>query len=215
MTTILNAQSRTMTGKEAGRALSKEERIPAVVYGPKQESTPISLSLPEFKKILRDAGESSVLELAGLDKPMQVLIHDVDYDPVTSIPRHADLYAIEKGAKVEVAVPLEFVGESAAVKAGANLVKIMHELEIEADPANLPHEIEVDISMLAALGDQIHVSDLKIPAGVTVKVDGEEVVALTQAVEEEKEEAPVLDMDAIEVEGKGKTDETEAEGAAE
>lgn len=209
----LNAQTRTETGKQAGRTLSGVGRMPAVVYGPKQEATPISLELAEFKKILRDAGESSVLTLAGIGKELQVLIHDVDYDPVTTLPRHADLYAIEKGAKVEIAVPLEFVGEAPAVKAGANLIKVMHELDIEADPANLPQHIEVDISSLVELGDQIHVSDLKIPAGVTVKADGEEVVALTQAIEEEKEEdSAAPDMDAIEVEGKGKSEE---EGAAE
>jgi large subunit ribosomal protein L25 len=205
MTIVLNAQTREVTGKNAGRALAKEDRIPAVVYGPKQKATSISLSLPEFKKILRDAGESSVLSLSGLGSAMQVLIHDVDYDPVTSIPRHADLYAIEKGAKVEVAVPLSFIGEAPAVKAGANLVKVMHELEVEADPANLPHEIEVDISKLVSEGDQIHVSDIRIPSGVTVKADAHDVVALIQAIEEEKEEETVApDMDAIEVEGKGK-----------
>jgi large subunit ribosomal protein L25 len=215
MTITLNASKRDMTGKKAGRMLAKDGKIPAVVYGPKQEATSITLSLPEFKKILRDAGESSVLNLSGLDKDMQVLIHDVDYDPVTSLPRHADLYAIEKGAKVEVAVPLSFIGESPAVKAGANLVKVMHELDIEADPANLPHEIEVDISKLSLEGDQIHVSDLKIPHGVTVKVEGEEVVALIQAIEVEAEEpAAAVDMDSIEVEGKGKEEGGEGEEAA-
>jgi large subunit ribosomal protein L25 len=208
MTTTLTAIARTVSGKEAARALSKEGRIPAVVYGPKQPSTLISLALSEFKKVLRDAGESSVIELVGLEKPLQVLIHEVDQNPVTTMPRHVDLYAIEKGAKVEVAVPLSFVGESPAVKAGANLVKVMHELPIEADPANLPHEIEVDISSLAAEGDQLHVSDLTIPNGVTVQVEGDEVVVLIQAIETEPEEesAPV-DMDAIEVEGKGKEEE--------
>lgn len=206
----LNATPRTLTGKSAAPALLKEGMIPAVVYGPKQEALSLSLPLPEFKKILRDAGESSVLTLSGLGKDMQVLIHAVDFNPVTSVPRHVDLYAIEKGAKVEIAVPLSFVGESPAVKAGANLVKVMHELEIEADPANLPHEIEVDISSLIQEGDQIRVSDIKIPHGVTVKVDGEEVVALTQALVEEVEtESGPIDMDAIAVEGKGKTEETE------
>ncbi len=212
MTMVLNASTREATGKAAGRALATEDRIPAVVYGPKQESISISLSLPEFKKILRDAGESSVLTLSGVGKDMQVLIHDVDLDPVTSLPRHADLYAIEKGAKVEVAVPLSFVGESPAVKSGANLVKVMHELPIEADPANLPHEIEVDISTLATEGDQIHVRNIKIPHGVTVTVDAEEVVALIQAVEAEpEEETAAPDMDAIEVEAKGKQEGEETE----
>jgi large subunit ribosomal protein L25 len=205
MTIQLSALSRDISGKSAARALAKEGRIPAVVYGPKQEATSISLSASEFKKVLRDAGESSVIELSGLGKGMQVLIHDVDYDPVTTMPRHADLYAIEKGAKVEVAVPLSFVGESPAVKGGANLVKVMHELPIEADPANLPHELEVDISVLAAEGDQIHVKDIHVPAGVAVQAEADEVVALIQAVEAEaEEETAAPDMDAIEVEAKGK-----------
>jgi large subunit ribosomal protein L25 len=204
----LIATPRTQTGKHAGRSLLKEGLMPAVVYGPKQESLSISLPMLPFKKILRDGGESAVITLTGLGKDMQVLIHDVDHDPVTSVPRHADLYAIEKGAKVEVAVPLSFVGEAPAVKAGANLVKVMHELDIEADPANLPHEIEVDISKLAQEGDQIHVSDIKLPHGVVSKVEGEEVVALIQAVVVEVEEETVApDMDSIEVEGKGKTEE--------
>ncbi|MDB5195387.1 MAG: ribosomal rRNA E-loop binding protein Ctc/L25/TL5, large subunit ribosomal protein [Parcubacteria group bacterium] len=212
----LNATTRDKTGKHAGAALLKEGLMPAVVYGPKQEALSISLPVLPFKKILRDGGEASVITLTGLGKDMQVLIHDVDHDPVTSVPRHADLYAIEKGAKVEVAVPLAFIGESPAVKAGANLVKVMHELEIEADPANLPHEIEVDISKLASEGDQIHVSDIKLPHGVTLKVEGEEVVALIQAVAiEVEEETAAPDMDAIEVEGKGKAEEAgETEEAA-
>jgi large subunit ribosomal protein L25 len=138
---------------------------------------------------------------------MQTLIHEVDRDPVTNQPRHADFYALEKGKKVEVAIPLSFIGESAAVKAGASLVKVMHELEIEADASKLPHELEIDISTLAAVGDQIHVKDIKLPSGVTTPIDGEEVVALIQEVEVEEESAPAPDMASIEVEQKGKGEE--------
>jgi large subunit ribosomal protein L25 len=207
----LTAQARTETGKKIA-AMREEGRLPAIVYGPKQEATPISLEAREFDRILRNGGESSVIELAGLGSPMQVLIHEVDRDPVTSQPRHTDLYAIEKGAKVEVAVPLVFEGESMAVKLGANLVKVLHEIEVEADPSKLPSELVVDISSLNEVGDQIHVSDIKAPAGVVIKTDPEEVVALAQAVAEEVEEEPAaLDMSAIEVEQKGKT-EDESEG---
>lgn len=207
----LTATKRLETGKRASALLSAG-LLPAVVYGPKQEATPITLPLAQFKKVLRDAGESSVIDLSGVGpSALQVLIHEVDLDPVTSTPRHADLYAIAKGAKVEVAVPLSFVGESPAVKAGANLVKVMHELEIEAAPADLPHEIEVDVSVLTEIGAQIHVGDLKLPAGVALKVDADEVVALIQEVKEEEEEVPAaIDMSAIEVEKKGKE-----EGSAE
>lgn len=200
---------REETGKRAQRLLSTGT-MPAVVYGPKQETVSISVGLPEFVKMLKQAGESSVIELTGLGSPIQALVHEVDRDPVTNAPRHADFYAIEKGAKVEVAVPLTYVGESAAVKQGANLVKVLHELEISADAANLPHGIEVDISVLAAVGDQIHVKDLTIPAGVEVKAEEDQVVALIQEVTVE-EEAPVAapDMAAIEVEKKGKEEGAE------
>ena len=210
MTITLNATKREELGR-ASRHLLKENKMPAIVYGPKQQAEPITLSVIEFKKVLRDAGESTVIELKGLGAPLQVLIHDVDRDPVTTIPRHADLYAIEKGAKVEVAVPLEFVGESMAVKLGANVVMVLHELPIEAEAADLPQEIEVDLALLNAIGDVIHVKDLKLPKGVIATVDGEEIVALAQEVEVEPEEdtSAAPDMDAIEVEKKGKEEEGE------
>lgn len=205
----LNVTTRDRVGKSSA-ALAADGLMPAVVYGPKQEATPVSVSIAEFAKILRDEGESVVLDLEGLGKPMQVLIQEVDHDPISNLPRHADFYAIEKGAKVTVAVPLSFVGESMAVKTGANLVKVLHELEVESDPSKLPHEIEIDIAVLNAVGDQIHAKDVKLPSGVTLVTDGEEVVVLAQEVQEEEEtpsEAP--DMASIEVEKKGKEDEAE------
>ncbi|MDB5190066.1 MAG: ribosomal rRNA E-loop binding protein Ctc/L25/TL5, large subunit ribosomal protein [Parcubacteria group bacterium] len=216
MTITLNATKRTETGRQAKRLLAQDV-LPAVVYGPKHEAESISLSLPEFKKLLREGGSSSVVEIAGLGTPFQVLIHAIDRDPMLDTPRHVDLYAIQKGAKVNVAVPLTFVGESAAVKAGANLIKVLHELEVESDPSKLPHDLEVDISGLNEIGDQIHVKDIKLPAGVTTALEAEEVVALIQAPAEEEEETAGPDMDAIEVEQKGKgesEDEPEAEAPA-
>lgn len=207
MTISLSATKRDITGK-ASKSLLKDGKMPAVVYGPKQDSVPVSLPAREFEKVLKSAGESTVIELSGLGAPMQVLIHEVDRDPITNAPRHADLYAIEKGAKVEVSVPLVFTGESEAVKAGANLVKVMHEVEIEAAPADLPHDIQVDISRLANVGDQIRVADLVLPARVSVKTPAEDVIALVQEVKvEEEAPAPALDMAAIEVEKKGKEEE--------
>jgi large subunit ribosomal protein L25 len=211
----LTAEKRDALGKKAGD-LKADGKMPAVVYGPKQAATSIVIELRAFEKAFKTAGESSVLELGGLGAPMQVLIHDVDHDPVTNVPRHADFYAIEKGAKIEVAVPLVFVGEAPAEKAGANIVKVMHEVEIEADAAHLPHDIQVDISGLAAIDDQIHAKDLVLPSGVALKTDGDEVIALAQEVKEEVEEAPAaVDMGAIEVEKKGKEEGAEGEAAAE
>lgn len=206
----LEAQTREITGKRAGSVLAKEGRIPAVLYGAKREALSISLPLADFKKVLRDAGESSVIEISGLGSGVQALIHEVDLDPVTNLPRHVDFLAVAKGAKVEVAVPFTFIGEAPAVKAGARLVKVMHELEVSADAAHLPHEIEIDISTLENDGDQIHVRDIKLPKGVESLIDGAEVVVLTQIAEEEPAEAVTLDIASIEVEKKGKMEEPEA-----
>ena len=208
----LSAQKRT--SEQGVDSLRNEGFIPAVVYGPKQEAVSISVPEKDFEKVYREAGESSVVDLAGIaTEPLQVLVHELDRDPVTNQPRHIDFYAIEKGAKIEVEVPLVFIGESPAVKAGANLVKVMHELPIEAAPADLPHDIQIDISVLVAIDDQIHVRDIILPKGVSTTADAEEVIALVQEVVEEKEEVPAaVDMEAIEVEKKGKEEEGGEEG---
>jgi len=115
------------------------------------------------------AGESSVIILSDGTNEHEALIHEIDIHPVTGVPRHADFYVIEKGKKIQVKVPLEFIGVSPAVKdLGGILVKVLRELEIEAAAKDLPHDLKVDISALKELTSTIHVSDLKIPAGVTV-----------------------------------------------
>ncbi len=207
----LHATPRAEVGRRAKKLLD-EGNMPGVVYGPTHDAQAITVSLADFAKILRDEGEASVIELSGIGSPFQVLIHDVYRDPVTNQPHHADFYAIKKGAKVTVSVPLSYVGEAPAVKQGANVVKVLHELEVESDPAKLPHEIEVDVTVLAEIGDQIHVKDLALPAGVTTTHEEDEVIALTQEVKEEaEEETAAPDMDSIEVEQKGKEEE-EGEG---
>lgn len=198
-------------GAASPSAIRRAGSIPAVVYGAHQASTPIAVEARAFDKVLRSAGEATVISLTGLGAPLPTLVHEVDRDPITNHPRHIDFYAVTKGEKVEVAVPLSFVGESAAAAAGANLVKVLHELEVRADPMNLPHDIEVGLSALAAIDDKIHAGDITLPSGIELVTDPEEVVALAQAVVEEKEEAAApADISSIEVEKKGK-EETEGE----
>jgi len=195
--------------------------IPAVVYGAHQEATPITVSAAAFGKVLREAGEATIVQLVGLSAgggsasgggaPLPTLIHEVDLDPLTSLPRHVDFYAVTKGEKVEVAISLVFTGESSAVEAGANLVKVLYELEVEADPMNLPHDIQVDISALVAVDDRICAKDLALPAGVELITPPEDVVVLVQEIVEEKEEVAPADIDSIEVEKKGKEEEEKTE----
>mgnify|MGYP001559550806 CR=1 FL=1 len=209
----ISATKRSVLGKGVN-ILRAAGTMPAVIYGSAQESTPIELNTKEFTKAFATAGESSVIALSIDGTVHNVLVNDVDRDPITDAIRHADFYAIVKGQKVEVSVPLVFKGESPAVKAGANLIKNLHEIEIEADPANLPHDITVDISTLTEIGSHITVKDLPLPTGVELITDLEDlVVSIVAAVEEE--EVPVLapDMSAIGIsEERGK--KPEEEGAA-
>lgn len=197
-------------GKGGAPALLRSGSIPAVVYGAHHEATSIMVPAVAFLKVLREAGEATIVSLMGLGAELPTLIHEVDLDPLTSHPRHVDFYAVTKGEKVEVAIPLAFIGESPAVEAGANLVKVMHEVEVEADPMNLPHTIEVDLSLLKVINDQIRAKDLVLPVGVELMSEPEDVVVLVQEIVEEKEEvvAPA-DISAIEVEKKGKEESTE------
>lgn len=199
----LAVEKRSETGAKAP-ALRRAGKLPGVVYGAHNKATAIELDSKTFEKMYRDAGEATIVVLAGLGAEIPTLIHDVDFDPMSSRPRHVDFYAVTKGQKVEVAIPLEFVNESPAAKLGANIVKVLYEVEVEADPMSLPQEILVDLALLVNLDDQISAGQLVLPAGVTLVTGEDEVVALAQAVEEEAAETPVADIDSIEVEKKGK-----------
>lgn len=185
--------------------------IPAIVYGSNEETRSITVSRVDFLRVFREAGESSLVALDIEGKTHDVLIHDVQFDPVSDAPIHADLLVVRQDKELEVDVPLVFEGVAPAIKElGASLVKVLHELPIRTLPKNLPHNIIVDVSGLTTLDSQILVKDIKLPAGVEVTVDPEEViVSLTVAGEEVVEEAPVADLSEIEVEKKGKQEETE------
>ncbi len=210
---MLTLEAKLRNVKASADSVRKAGEIPAVFYGKKEASTAISLILKEFLKVWKEAGESTVVTLKTPEGPKDTLIHDVAVDPVTGTPIHADFYVFEAGHKVEIDIPLEFVGISPAVKdMGGNLVKVLYEIKVSAMPKDLPHAIEVEISALANFGDQILAKDLKLPKGVELNLNPEEVVATVSAPREEKEEesAPI-DLSTIEVEEKGKKEEEGAE----
>ncbi len=191
--------------------LRKKGFVPAVYYGKKQSSTPISVKEVDFLKAWRQAGESTVVVLKDDEGEHESLIYDVVKDPVSGKVVHADFYILEKGKKVKVKVPIEYIGVSEAVKSlGGVLVKVLHELEIEAKPTDLPHAIEVDISSLVDFESQIHAKDVRLPTGVDLIENPDEVVVLVSMPKEEVEEVVPIDLESIEVEKKGKK-EPEAE----
>ncbi|MEK7136165.1 MAG: 50S ribosomal protein L25 [Patescibacteria group bacterium] len=212
----LNAKKREVFGGKALKGARTAGQLPVIIYGRKQEATPYFVDLKEFNKIHREAGESTVIEFKTENTDLDVLIYAVDFNPVSGEAVHADLYAIEKGKKVEVEVPLVFEGESPAVEnLSGVLVKVIHELSIEAMPKDLPHDIKVDISSLVDFDSQITVADLKIPAGVTVLVDEAEVIALVSEPKDEPVEEVAIDLADIEVEKKGKKEDEEGVETAE
>lgn len=210
MTLTLKAEKRTKIGKT--ESLREAGLLPAVYYGHKEASTPIQIKKAIFNKIWKEAGESTVVRIDLGDQSVDALIHEVALDPVTSEPLHADFYVFEKGHKLELSVPIEFVGTSPAVKdLGGVLVKVLHELKIKADPTNLPHQIDVDIGALAQFGDSITAKDVVLPHGVELVENADEVVVTASQPKEEKEEtSEPIDLSQIEVEKKGKDEDAES-----
>lgn len=205
----LDAQVRQNEKPENLRA---QGMVPAVFYGSGKETTKIAVPSIPFMKLLREAGETTAVALVLDGKQIPVLIHEMQQHPITGEPSHIDFLVVDMNKEVEVAVPLEFTGTAEVEKTGLGIVvKVMHEIEIAALPANLPHEIVVDVSSLATLSDVILAKALTLPKGVSLVSNPEDVVVSVSALSEEKEEAPaVVDFSAIEVEKKGKKEEEEA-----
>ncbi|MBI3443011.1 MAG: 50S ribosomal protein L25 [Candidatus Sungbacteria bacterium] len=183
----LKARARNELGKSV-KTLRKGGFLPAVVYGEGVPSQPVALLYKDFVATLHAAGESTLVTLNVDGKPFNVLIHDVAYDPVSDLPIHADFHAVRMDKLIRTHVPLEFVGESAAVKNDSGvLVRVVQELEVEALPQNLPHGLTVDLSLLATIGSTIHVKNLVLPAGVTLMADMDETLAVIEAPRSEED----------------------------
>lgn len=209
MTIKLEVQKRDE--KTTAAEVRETGNVPAVVYGPKQEPLSISVSAKDFEKVLKEAGEATILELTGLDGAVEVLIKDVEFNPVKQVLNHVDFYAIERGKDMNATVPLHFIGEAPVEDSKQGTVnKVLHEVEVTCRPSKLPSHIDVDLSSLATVEDKIHISDLVIPEGVKLEADPADAVAVVSPARKavETDENTEIDMEAIEVEQKGK-DNTE------
>lgn len=201
----LNTQVRTIFGKSV-RRLRTQGILPAVIYGGGKKNIALSIIERAFEKIRKSAGESSLVELRVDGEGVEgegtenVLIHDVDYDPLTRKPRHVDFLRVRMDKLLRIAVPLRFEGESPAVKEGGILVKVMYEVEVEALPANLPHEITVDLSRLVAIGDRIILAELSVPEGVSFVSDPESVAVLVEEPRAEEEAASEVSSESAQIE---------------
>lgn len=195
----LNAQIRN--NEEKLSEVRAAKMIPAVVYWKHQEPIAIKIDNSEFIKLFRISGESHIISLNIGKKSIEVLVHDIQREPVNGDFQHIDFFAITKGEKVHTKIHLSFVGTSKAVKEGAILEEHIKELDVKVLPKDLVDSFEVDLSKLVEMGDVIRVSDLGISskfelhahaddivvsASKPAKVEIEEVTVATETTEETK-----------------------------
>ena len=202
----LKSEKRKIFGKKV-KTLRNQGLVPAIVYGGSESGIPLILDLKEFKRVFKRAGETTLIKLF-IDKTnssKNVLIHDIARDPVTDEIKHVDFYEVKMDEKIAAKVPLVFMGSAPAVSdLGGVLVKAIQELEIRALPADLPREIEVDISALKTFDDNIAAKDIKLPKNVELLENASaslasvapprseaELEELSGAVEEKVEEVAV------------------------
>ncbi|HET9454942.1 MAG TPA: 50S ribosomal protein L25/general stress protein Ctc [Gemmatimonadaceae bacterium] len=188
----LNAEVRTETGKGVARKLRSAGKVPGVIYGHGREPMALSLNAREFERLAeRVRITSTVIELALDGKTARTLVRELQRDPIKRTVLHVDFQELVAGEKVNVTVPLRFVGTPEGVKTGGGILEeIVHSLHVECDPANIPDHIDVDVSALT-IGHSLHVSDLKLPEGVEVTDDAEQTVAIVSAPKAEEVVAPV------------------------
>ena len=163
----LPAEARERAGKGASRALRREGRVPAVIYGGKEEPTKIHL---EEKELRRQLGTghfmNSIVEIDLGGEKIRTLPKDVALHPVTDRPEHVDFLRMTKGGKIEVSVPVVFINEEASpgLKKGGVLNVVRHELELVCDNDKIPSEIVIDVTG-KEVGDSVHISELVLPEG--------------------------------------------------
>ncbi len=219
----LSAQKRTVLGRKV-KQLRKDGIIPAHVFGHKVKTVHVQVKAGEFHKVFEKAGETGIISLSvdslssgasakdGEKRP--VLIRNLQIHPVTDEPLHIDFYQVNLTEKVKVNVPLEIVGEAPAVEKKIGLLLTpVSEVEIEALPADLPENIEVDITKLSEIGSEIKVKDLKVERSkVEVLTDEELVVAQIGELVTKEMEALEAEVEAEAAEAQAEAAEAPAEG---
>lgn len=163
----LPAELRERAGKGASRELRRNGRVPAVIYGGKEEPTPIHVEERLLMRLLNTGYFTNSIVMLEIDgKPVRTLPKDVAVHPVTDRPLHVDFLRLAKDAKIQVAVPVVFVNEEASpgLKRGGVLNVVRHELELICESDKIPDDVTIDVTGLE-VGDAIHISSVTLPTG--------------------------------------------------
>ena len=196
-TASLNAKVRSETGKGVARKLRAAGEVPGVIYGHGRDPQSLTVNAREFNRLAeRVRITSTVIELALEGKVAKTLIRELQRDPINRQTLHIDFQELVAGEKVNVNVPLRFVGTPEGVKTGGGILEeIVHSVEVRVDPANIPDHIDVDVTALT-IGHGLHVRDLQLPEGVEVLDDPDNTVA-TVTPPKAEEAAPVAPEGAV------------------
>ncbi|MGC5777936.1 50S ribosomal protein L25/general stress protein Ctc [Methylobacterium sp. NFXW15] len=223
----LEAVARDRVGKGAARAVRRQGQIPAVVYGAGQPPVSIAIDLIRARTLIYAGGfKTTVFEIAVGGRKLRAIPRDFQLDPVTGVPLHVDFLRVVSGQTVTVAVPVHFINEDEApgIKQGGGTLNITsHTLELDVAPDRIPEAIEVDLTG-RQIGDVIHVSDVKIPAGTYTGEPTDPVANIVPptvlGAEVEAEEAAIAEAQSAEAaeekaEAEAEAAEEEAEKKAE
>lgn len=212
---MLKAKPRDKRGKEHAKRLRKNGVIPAVVYGPDTPSLPLEIESKPFHALLRGGlGENVIITLQMDDpksKSKEVLIREVQRDPVRGDIVHVDFHQISLTKKITIEVPIHLIGSPEGVKEGGILQHALRELKVECLPTAIPEKIEIDVSHLK-IGDSIHVTDIKLE-NVEILTDPQSSVAsvVPPTIFKEAEVAPEAVAEEPEVITEKKEEEKEGE----
>ncbi len=219
-TATLNALVRERAGKGAARAVRREGRVPAVIYGDKQDPQTISMDYHELMKQVQTGRFLSTLVDIDVDgTKVRTIPRDVQFDPVRDFVVHVDFLRLGVGARIAVEVAINFLGEedSPGLKRGGVLNVVRHSVEIMCPADAIPEEFDLDVSALD-IGDGLHASDLTLPEGMTFTItDRNFTIATISApsggADEDEEEADAVDGEE-DTEGE-EGEDAEAEGGEE
>ncbi|HEY4499586.1 MAG TPA: 50S ribosomal protein L25 [Candidatus Paceibacterota bacterium] len=216
----LAVQKREQLGRGV-HALRTQNLIPAELYGKGVSNMHLAVPAKDFKKVFKEAGENTIVNIIVDGKKYPAFIYDVSYHGVTDEILNIDFYQVRMDEKIKIGVPIEFIGIASAVKSkNGILVKALQELEVEALPSDIPHSIAVDIAKLDDIGQSLYVKDIVVPVKVKVLVAPDTVVAtITAQITEEEElamqQAAGAGVETVKVETEEKKAERDAVKAAE
>ena len=174
-------------------ALRQSGKVPAVIYGPAVQPTPIQIDARETARLLSRVAGSQLIDVVLEGKSHSVLLREVQRDSIRRDILHVDFYEVPTDRVIRVRIPIEFVGVSPAVRdLSGVMVHLLDELEVECLPKDLMSHIEVDVSVIAKIGDSIAVRDIKLPDTIRVLMSLEESVATVQQQAAEEVVEPVV-----------------------